>query len=361
MLVGVCFTLIQAVSAVGQESSKAIGDSVHCAECRIELEHVVSVRERIGSRTHLSQEATFTVGANGLLYATNGSIKSRLCIFDMSGRHRADVDLQKLGGRRVLPPQNVSSNTMLVVDVAASAFFRIEGSQGSVLAKGIPVIDPAVPASFVMAGDGVIILAANIRDPELIGFPLHVVSPTGKILRSFGAEANPQYRADRASSNVRRVGRATHQEHIWVAPINDYRLQLIDLTGVVIQDLRRTTTWFPQWTRASRTGEERTPPHILNIWQDSSKSLWVMMDVADKNWKPMSATAMTRGISADEADRLFDTRLEVIDVARGLLIASATLPERMSYGGDGIVAAYRRKGAEHTFEVSRVRLVRPLP
>ena len=103
---------------------------------------------------------------------------------------------------------------------------------------------------------------------------------------------------------------------VWVGPLGEYRLESWDTTGVHLQTLIRSPSWFQPWDRRSARQPfgEKPNPILLSVHEDARGKLWAISRVPDRNWKP--------GFEEPAYEHIYDTVLEVIDPVSGDLLAS---------------------------------------
>jgi hypothetical protein len=115
----------------------------------------------------------------------------------------------------------------------------------------------------------------------------------------------------------------------------DYRISEWNARGDLISVLERRPAWFPGPSKAQLGSGHDKPaePVIQGIGQDEVGRLWVSTIVATdewiKLWGAFPRIAGTAEVSADWGppyDRLYETRIEVIDPVARVLIASAKIP-----------------------------------
>ncbi len=169
--------------------------------------------------------------------------------------------------------------------------------------------------------DGSYITAAQVRTPEAFGFPVHLVTPDGSIVRSFGADT-PQYRPGLRHLMTRKVGPGPGST-IWSAAPGRYVLYQWDPdSGTRLKRIEVASTWFEEVDRWPRSTEP-PPPVIQGIWGDDDGLIWVFLLTPGPDWYPIGHRPV------DDAERAIrhDGVLEVIHPGRGTVIASGRFPE----------------------------------
>ena len=171
-----------------------------------------------------------------------------------------------------------------------------------------------------------VVINANIRTPELAGIPLHRLSQEGEILESFGGD-DEVFRTDIAYSG-HRVITGSGMDGLWSSPRTEYVLTRWTLSGERLNTIRRNAEWFKPHARTVDFRPDHAPPPLVTqIHEDSSGLLWVLISVADDDWRqaltlrrdhPDGPTYVPRDMHS-----YFDTIVEVLDPATGRLLSSA--------------------------------------
>jgi hypothetical protein len=175
------------------------------------------------------------------------------------------------------------------------------------------------PVDVVFFPDGRTLQAFDLRSVDLAGVPLHLISPTGHITRSFGRTADDEqqvytwedaYAVDRGLSRAAGGG-------IWAVRASRYAVERWDTTGVLRQRIVRDVEWFPPWT-GQRGSAIAAKPLALCIDEDAAGRLWVLI-----NSKPYVST------------------IEVLDPRSGQVLASREVEFLTRHIAGGIVATAR--------------------
>ena len=180
--------------------------------------------------------------------------------------------------------------------------------------------------------DGSLLVAAQTRTSETIGYPMHVVDREGRVVRSFGTD-EPQYDPDLNHILTRTV--ALGQDGtVWAMAPARYLLERWDpSTGEQLQSTRIPSDWF--WFRESiqaYTDETvRRPPLVEGLWEDEDGLVWIIVHDADADWAPPPRSNEERPLDLQEYDRLFDSVIEVVDPGLGRVLASRRFSEVLWY------------------------------
>jgi hypothetical protein len=194
--------------------------------------------------------------------------------------------------------------------------------------------------------DGRIVMAAHIASAERVGFPLQIVHPDGRLGNSFGT-VNPSFRRDRHEQVVR-LTTMDSDSLVWTIDVNQYRLQLWSLDGRLIREIRRDVDWFQPWVETVALEDRETTPPVPRttaLHRDSTGLLWVLIQIAGRNWKDAIVAARDpygrpmRGIG--DKNIYYDTVVEVIDPNTNQLLASTRVDGWVRMlSGDRLAAQY---------------------
>lgn len=198
-----------------------------------------------------------------------------------------------------------------------------------------------IPSEIVwlaMVDGGSFVIAAPIRTPARVGYPLHLVNGAGRIVRSFGSTSGA-FRPDIPYFDNRTIAHGAPGQ-VWAAHLNQYRIELWSTEGRKLRELRRTVPWFPAYL-ANRAPSRSVPPPTLlgQVRQDRAGRLWVRIRVPDANWRRAVRPGGPHGVTVSDHDRYVDTIIEVIDPRRGRLLASRRFDAAVDFVGDDLLGA----------------------
>ena len=169
---------------------------------------------------------------------------------------------------------------------------------------------------------------SRVSTPSTVGLPLHLVDfskPDALLLRSFGP-GDGAYRPRAEIHNEQTLARLSHTE-IASADMYAYRVHVWTEGGALLRKFDRRPTWFNDSTRTGIGNHNDAPPSAITaIERASDSTLWIAVRLPSPHWKrawskvPMGQREVT---SADvDLGALFRTRLDLVDVRRGVLLAS---------------------------------------
>ncbi len=356
--------VLSAAALVGPISGQTttIHPSASCHSCSVVMSPEVVLGAVDGPGIIESMYSTAVRDSRGRYYVV-GPYSSVIKVFAAQGEYLTTI------GRRGTGPGEYHGIGSVVVGPKDSLFvFDQELRRFTVLTPDYEVARTVVlllgpQQKTVRLGNGSFVTAVPIESPGLTGLPLHLLSPAGKRIRSFGA-ATGAYRADIPYLDSRSIA-AEDSTHLWSAYLNQYEIQLIDVTtGATVRRLTRTVPWFASWLKpmASRFLPEKPQPSLFGIRRDSHGLLWVIIEVADPRWREVvthPANQEEFGISDDQL--YYDSVIEVIDPKTGDLLATRRFPEAISHfvADDAVGAVIEDASGVPMLHVWRLKLSHP--
>jgi hypothetical protein len=198
--------------------------------------------------------------------------------------------------------------------------------------------------------EGVVYVAGLFRSLENLGYPVHRLDADGSV-RSLGAE-NPEFTPE-TRGRMRRV-LALDRQGIWIGHALEYRIEMWEASGRMRTVVHRRADWFPRADRYGLDPDTNEPPALLQgVHVLDEDRLLTMINIPEEEWEEGIGTRetitgrQTEGVTDSEA--VWRTRLEVLNLTEGRVVASLTVPQRMlgfvgnepiAYGegtvGDGI-------------------------
>jgi hypothetical protein len=188
----------------------------------------------------------------------------------------------------------------------------------------LPLTLSAAYTPFRLPG-GDLLLGGIFPTPERIGFPLHRVSPLGKVLNSFGVhEPLFDWRNEWDAHRVM----AFDGRLVWASRRFRYEIEAWDpLSGEPEGILRRDASWFPPRPTIFQPGGVGNLPLLAGLQFDGSGMLWVAVTVAPK-----------------------ETIIEVIDPAENRLVTRSSVPVyAMGFAGPGLLYSPGEDAQGHQF------------
>jgi 6-bladed beta-propeller len=351
--------LLAIVSTVGvaQPSARSLG-TPECPRCRIELDPVLTLRDNGGSAALLGVVGLYASDSKGRIFVANG-LRPDLFVFDKEGQF-----VQRIGRPGAGPGEFQRISKILITSGDTLRVYDGANARETVFDPSLKVVrHRPLPARWLqMAVYPNDLIVANIVSsrPALAGLPLHLVSRSGEITKSFGIQA-AIYRAGFDALLGRSLALGPTGE-IFALRNKEYVLEVWDSAGRQIAELTRDVPWFKNNLYQRRKQGE--PPESLNkdgLAVDSSGMLWALISVPDRRWKQALTKGGVDGETVKSQDLFRDTFVEVFDTRRRRLIASARIDiATFSMFGERLIASLGEdKSGEPTLRIWRLRLIYP--
>lgn len=355
------FSLATLFFAAGQllaQEPVEIPDGPTCRECRIVLDRMTTLGTSDG-KVALSRYSFVAQDHRGRFYTASPWDALPIAVYDPDGRFLRSI------GRAGPGPGEFSYVSAVVVDKADSVhafglrydLFRPDGRLG----RSKVVLEGARVWNAFLVGDSAILVQAMPQTPALAGIPLHLVDRNGGLRRSFGLMPDEPVRVNFWTRW--RPTTVSPRGEVWLGMVNRYRLELWSLSGQRLRVLERKTSWFEPWQNHSGdVARDRPPPRLLSLRADADGLLWVLIQIADANYKPLYPPDGREHPMYDVRDeaRISDTVLEVIDPRTARVIATQRFDGALNwFFADGLVSEVNQNDTDDTeIRVYRVRLQR---
>lgn len=194
-----------------------------------------------------------------------------------------------------------------------------------------------------------VVVSARIATPAAAGFPLHIVSFTGRevsVKRSFGSL--PSAMTPRNALTSYSVVAADGLEgYVASNPVRYAIERWSKKDNQLLQVLKRDAPWFGE-VSTGRIGNHDTQPEpvIRALFVDKQGLIWVFVSVAAERWREQwkDVPRNVQEVSSRSLDRsrLLQTRIEVLDPKGTSVVARGSFPGVMvSSFSDGRVAAWQ--------------------
>ena len=333
--VALCVTWLTSAQAQGPQGVSGPAD---CSSCRLSLSRIATLGDSAGPGM-VSQQGQVVRDSRGHYYVTSNADIGRALVFAPNGRFVASL------GRSGTGPGEFQDRPLIRPIPGGVAAFDLVARRVSTFdlqRRLLATTQLEVPIDgAVVLGDQRFVIAAEVRSRSLIGFPLHVVDQSGKLIRSFGADSQ---RVERTRGfDGFRIITSGSASTFWAARINEYLIEEWDTSGTRRAQIKRQAEWFPKWTFApGALGQVAQPPNVFDL-RLAGDTLWVFIRVTDQKWHPPVTSVGTgeRVIPDTRRDSLFDTIVELIDVRRHRLILSHRFTQNLvGRVGDDLVATY---------------------
>lgn len=319
-------------AACGQEPQYSSVASVpECVQCVIRAEEVATIGVVDGPGYLAEMPVSMARDSRGNIYVVVAGGIDLPSVYDSTGAF-----IRRLGRMGSGPGEYRSPTTIALGTNDTVYVYDIENRRVTVLTPDFEVartqLTPGAAASSTLFyNDGTVIMnALMFNDYSRIGYPLHILSNTGDILRSFGTD-RPRYREDRPQELIRVLAASGSASAFWAGEMLTYRLTLWGRDGQPLRVIERNAEWFPPMERTVGVADPaKTPtPSFRAIREHTDGLLWTAVATAEEDWQrgrivlgPLhdGQRAFARNPSA-----VYDTRIEVFDPSRGRLIAAETL------------------------------------
>jgi hypothetical protein len=219
-----------------------------------------------------------------------------------------------------------AGDTLYVLDALRATVNRYDASGRFVDLIRVPMH----VHDFVPLGGRQLVTMGLLRTRASAGYPLHLVNDS-RLMSSFGADEPRLMPGAKEAWLFRQLAPGVIDGQVWSAHSRAYVIEAWDLQGNRTDRLTRTAPWFWEWDEIlALTGSRPPYPMIRSIVQDADGLLWVMINVADENWRPLPRgyVRMERPVPRDQDNRLYDTIIEVIDPSRREVIAHGRFDPR---------------------------------
>lgn len=352
-------TPAQGAGTVTPAPTVTIGDQPSCAACTIELTPVVTLGDRDGGGL-LYQQSTLATDSRGRYYVS-ANMDPAIVVFDAKGRF-----LQKIGKRGQGPGEFrdrpfiyfSAGDTLYAADIGRITVFAPDYR----LVRTIPLETSGSSIAFIKSGTFVV--AGTSRSRDLIGFPMHLVSADGKVIRSFGSESGRQD-LGAPQTGLRSVAPASG-DRVWSADPYAYVLERWNPRGARDLTVRREAPWFPPNLPSRGTPRrERPPPRLRAVQEEPDGTLLALARVPDRDWKLHPPSRVGPGGATYTSDsllhKLYDSVIEVLDPAKRTLLVRKVFRENfVGFIGPRLLASYTEdEEGNPRYVVWRLRVIVP--
>jgi hypothetical protein len=321
-----------------------ITPDVSCAACRITLDSIVLSDSTTDG--HFSENASFSEGLDGDIYVVSAVEPARILRFSGRGDFIGSFGRRGAGPGEygiAVPPVVSVGDTLNVFDARRRRWTVLSPAGSHVRTMPIPLM----PTPLAPLPDGRFVLNGSPGTGAGAGHPLHLFDRNGAIVASFGADSRAP--PSGVAHLARRRLAVGPEGTIWSAPINSYRLEEWTPEGELRTRVDIDAPWFEPWVeRLTRPDSIRPQPSIIKIWWSDDR-LWIATHVSDAAWKPQLLPG--HGLegpsySFEDRDSMFDTRIEVFDVANRRLLASTIVDSYLTPSVYGTFMVHYKEDTE---------------
>lgn len=356
--------LVVPTNSSGQEVVP-VRDPPTCEGCEITLEHVVTLGDREGpGRVMPPLEMVRDSEGNYLVaHGDGGGSARQVWIFDPEGTF-----LRTFGRAGEGPGEYLSVQRIDVLPGDTLEIYDPRNRRKTTLSPDLTVVSTQSFEGRRYVGseklpDGRFVITDHQRTPGRVGYPLQLVSQSGKVQRAFG-NVNPEYRPREPVKYWKSVALGLDGGSVWSVGWGDYLIERWDTTGTRRQALQREADWFEPYVldRGAEPNGPTPQPQVRYLESDPEGRLWVLVRRAKEDWREIvKANPLSPGESWDIPE-LWDWVLEVIEPTKGELVVSQVLPDG-HYNGfldEGMVISYREDDGGFPFlDVWRPKIIAP--
>lgn len=317
-IVGVAVLL--AAGATPQSDTVRLSESL-CKSCRIELTRLAEVGDTAGPGV-LGNYAIATRDPRGRFLVTHRQSPSQIAVFSPQGAFLRTVGASGAGPgeyRRIWSLTATPDGALVYDDFLKRRTFLDANF-------GVRLIQPAQerPDGVILRNDGSSLISAVVPTSDAIGYAVHQIDKAGARAGSKLLIRLP-YREDLRDIFVRSLAPSSDTEMFWLAHRREYAFARCSQSTFDCRLFLRPTSWFPAPDPTSEqvTGTEPPKPLLMGVWEGPPSHVWVLTHVPGEKWQ--SGVRATKGSEylISDINKYFDSRLELIDLKRQKVVASA--------------------------------------
>ena len=286
-----------------------------------------------------------------------------LKVYDAAGRFLREMGRAGEGPLefgRVVFARADSDGRVHVLDVGNSRESVIDANFALTEEQRLPARFPSLNSVAALNGDYVV--NAWVLSPEGIRLPLHVIRGQ-EVVRSFGvSDATDPYDVWRSL----RILAARSDGVIAAARRFDYAVEMWDSSGSRLVELHHEASLNEVEVRQApfNLTDHPRPHEVIAVRFDDADRLWVLFHMMRDGWQrhyepqefPDGQTGIRRR-SDSTLDSIYESRLDVIDLQSGTVVARAQLPGHFeAFVGDGLLLQYRELPNTEQLAVWRVTI-----
>ncbi len=306
-------------------AQRLVPDEPSCAACRISVQRVTVLGDLQGKGALAGAPTHVQIDGRGRYWVVASGMPQ---VFDSDGKFVTVVGNRGPGPGEFLGlaiPLPITPDSMLLLDPAATraTVFGLDFRPHRV----VQTVRSLGRAS-VLSWPDAVLFNGTIQTRERFGWPLHVISFTGsaiEVLRSGGPKGGQMRPGDETAMLYRLT--SPRQGNVWAANVPTYDLQKTTTALEPLEVLQRRPKWWSGQT-LDVVGTPKKPPgpSIAGIEWDDQGRLCVFIRLAGSDWRnawPKDlGTRQEVAANEMEFDKLYATRIEVIDPATGRLVTS---------------------------------------
>lgn len=192
--------------------------------------------------------------------------------------------------------------------------------------NGVQLSTAALPLAVfgMLAGPpGTLLVHGVANTPTQIGYPLHLVTLQGEILKSFGDDTIAV--APSSPYAMRRAVTGARRGLLWSLWRGSYRFAEYAYDGSLMREYTRVAPWFDSYTSFQHGEPHATPPRpfSVGVLEFNDSTILVAVLRRDRQWAASDIYDPLR------LNAIYDTTLELIDPHSDRVFAIANIDEAM--------------------------------
>lgn len=333
-----------------------------CAECRIQLQKIVTLGASDGAGAFPATPGPFAMDSRGRYYAVMADRSGEMpYVFGPDGM------ILERPGREGEGPGEFMKPRLIDVDAEGNVIIWDQGvGRLTVLDEEYALVRDAHLSYNLwdmepIAGGSDILVSGRIRTPDLIGRAIHRFDRNGNHIRSWDDYDE--------SPMVAKYSRflASSSAGFWaVSDLHEYTITQWTADGRELRRIERRPDWFqPYETFTPITPDSPPQPAIRGIWEDPEGLVWTIAMREDPEWEDglgehFKTEIGEEGYTIKDMDRVYDGQIEVIDPESGELLVGARVDRMTTWAAaPGVIAFVREDEVGWWYaDLYRVTLVR---
>jgi len=328
-------------SASSAQARGVIDSRPACPSCQITLERAATLSgpEVLGEPKSMvrTQDGRFVVA----FYPIAGEVFE----FDATGKFTRVFARAGRGPGEVTRASAIyrtDSDTIQIFDSGRVLRFNPAGE----FVSAVPF--PASVERVIDTGSGRLVINGRHPVRDAVEQPLHVVDEAWRITSSFGALEGVPFRPD-LPYQAHRLITSDGSGGFWAVRRTAYELQRWIPPGELVQTWVRNADWFAPYEERRPISPDRDPENWVTAIQAlDSACVLVLVQIPQRDWRnhlgPPRTTPSGLVMYPDwDVANVFDTRIELVDVVQGRVIATVTHPSTLyAFSDQQHVLSYRQ-------------------